>query len=52
MPRSPEPQYDYQTNRLAGYYQEAIQDILTELERIDLDNFRRANALANKGGYS
>ncbi len=46
MPRSPEPQYDYQTNRLAGYYQEAIQDILTELERIDLDNFRRANALA------
>lgn len=46
MPRSPEPQYDYQTNRLAGYYQEAVRDILVELERIDLDNFRRANALA------
>lgn len=46
MSRSPEPQYDYQTNRLAGYYQEAVRDILAELERIDLDNFRRANALA------
>lgn len=46
MARIPEPHYDHQTEQLAGYYQTAVRDILSELDRIDLDNFRRANALA------
>lgn len=46
MAKVPAPNYDYQTKQLAGYYQSAIKDILAELDRIDISNFRRANALA------
>ncbi|MEK4311795.1 phage minor capsid protein [Bacillus sp. FSL P2-0092] len=46
MAKVPAPNYDYQTKQLAGYYRTAIKDILTELDRVDISDFRRANALA------
>ncbi|MDR4250716.1 phage minor capsid protein [Bacillus pumilus] len=46
MAKVPAPNYDYQTNQLAGYYRIAIKDILAELDRVDISDFRRANALA------
>ncbi|MGK9388844.1 phage minor capsid protein [Bacillus sp. RK1064] len=46
MAKVPEPNYDYQTKQLAGYYRTAIKDILAELDRVDITDFRRANALA------
>ncbi|WP_249669575.1 phage minor capsid protein [Bacillus altitudinis] len=46
MAKVPAPNYDYQTKQLAGYYQSAIKDILAELDRVDITDFRRANALA------
>ncbi|WP_350303566.1 phage minor capsid protein [Bacillus pumilus] len=46
MAKVPAPNYDYQTKQLAGYYRTAIKDILTELDRVDISDFRRSNALA------
>jgi hypothetical protein len=40
------PNYDGEVRELIGYYKAAIADILEELERIDLSDFRRANSLA------
>ncbi|WP_353854802.1 phage minor capsid protein [Bacillus sp. Bos-x628] len=45
MAKVPAPNYDYQTNQLAGYYRTAIKDILAVLDRVDISDFRRANAL-------
>ncbi|QHZ49021.1 phage minor capsid protein [Bacillus sp. NSP9.1] len=46
MMRVPEPTYKYEVDQLIAYYQDAVHDILAELERVDIDNFRRANAKA------
>lgn len=50
--RVPEPKYNYEVDQLSAYYQEAIQDILVELDRVDMDNFRRANAKATLASIS
>ncbi|MCY7740901.1 minor capsid protein, partial [Bacillus licheniformis] len=50
--RVPEPKYSYQTDQLAMYYKDAVQDILAELDRVDIDNFRRANANATLASIS
>ncbi|KRT92201.1 minor capsid protein [Bacillus licheniformis] len=50
--RVPEPKYSYQTDQLATYYKDAVQDILIELDRVDIDNFRRANANATLASIS
>ena len=42
----PEPNYDYDVRKLVKYYENAVDDILRELNRIDLTNFQRANAVA------
>ncbi|MEH7521695.1 phage minor capsid protein [Bacillus sp. JJ1503] len=48
----PPPNYDYDAKKLVRYYEKAIDDILRELERIDLTNFQRANAIATLGSIS
>ncbi|KLK98087.1 type IV secretion protein Rhs [Bacillus pumilus] len=45
MAKVPAPNYDYQTKQLAGYYRSAIKDIFAELDRVDISDFRRVNAL-------
>jgi Phage minor capsid protein 2 len=42
----PEPDYEYDVRKLVGYYEKAIDEILRDLERMDLTNFRRAQAVA------
>lgn len=42
----PSPTYDYEVTKLANYYKNAMREIRRELERIDLNDFQRANALA------
>lgn len=46
MTQPPKPNYDYEVNRLVGAYEKAIEEILRELNRLDLNNFSRANQLA------
>ncbi|NYV68919.1 minor capsid protein [Bacillus sp. Gen3] len=46
MPKPPTPNYDYEVDRLVGAYEKAIEEILRELNRLDLNNFSRANQLA------
>jgi hypothetical protein len=43
---SPGPNYNYEVEQIVKAYEKAIDNILRELERIDLTNFQRANALA------
>lgn len=42
----PQPEYDYEIARLARYYQQAVRDILVQLERVDLTNTTKANQRA------
>jgi hypothetical protein len=42
----PTPNYEYSISRLVGYYKTAVREINRELERVDLTDFQRANALA------
>jgi hypothetical protein len=42
----PTPTYEYEVSQLVNYYKKAVDEILRELERIDLANFKRANAQA------
>jgi Phage minor capsid protein 2 len=42
----PTPNYEYSISRLVGYYKTAVREIMRELERVDLTDFQRANALA------
>jgi hypothetical protein len=42
----PTPNYEYPISRLVGYYKTAVREIMRELERVDLTDFQRANALA------
>jgi hypothetical protein len=46
MLTSPGPNYNYDVEEVVKAYEKAIDAILRELERIDLTNFQRANALA------
>lgn len=46
MLMSPGPNYNYDVEEVVKAYEKAIDAILRELERIDLTNFQRANALA------
>jgi peptidoglycan hydrolase-like protein with peptidoglycan-binding domain len=46
MANVPTPVYDYEVSQLVNYYKKAVDEILRELERIDLSNFKRANAQA------
>lgn len=46
MPFPPEPNYEYDVNRLVAYYKRAIADILDELDRLNLSDISRANAMA------
>ncbi|MBT2682652.1 phage minor capsid protein [Bacillus sp. ISL-37] len=46
MLTSPGPNYNYDVEEVVRAYEKAIDAILRELERIDLTNFQRANALA------
>ncbi|MBU5211064.1 phage minor capsid protein [Heyndrickxia oleronia] len=46
MTQPPKPNYDYEVTRLVGAYEKAIEEILRELNRLDLNNFSRANQLA------
>ncbi|NUJ19556.1 minor capsid protein [Bacillus glycinifermentans] len=46
MMRVPEPTYRYEVDQLTAYYKDAVKDIMAELDRVDLDNFRQANAKA------
>ena len=42
----PPPNYEYEIKKLIAAYKKAFSDILIELERIDLTDFRRAQQLA------
>jgi hypothetical protein len=42
----PQPEYDYEISRLVRYYQQAVRDILVQLERVDLTNATKANQRA------
>jgi hypothetical protein len=42
----PSPTYDYEVSILVNYYQQAIRDLRSELNRIDLTNYQRANVQA------
>ncbi|MFD1268080.1 minor capsid protein, partial [Paenibacillus motobuensis] len=42
----PQPNYDYDTDRLVRAYKDAVQAIYHELDRIDLANISRANSAA------
>ncbi|WP_019241505.1 MULTISPECIES: phage minor capsid protein [Bacillus] len=46
MTQPPTPNYDYDVAQLVKLYEKAIDKIMRELERVDLDNFTRANQLA------
>jgi hypothetical protein len=46
MANVPTPTYEYEVSQLVNYYKKAVDEILRELERIDLSNFKRANAQA------
>lgn len=46
MLTSPGPDYSYDVEKIVRAYKKAIDEILRELERIDLTNYQRANALA------
>jgi hypothetical protein len=46
MTNIPTPTYEYEVSQLVNYYKKAVDEILRELERIDLSNFKRANAQA------
>jgi hypothetical protein len=42
----PTPNYEYSISRLVGYYKTAVREINRELERVDLTDFQRTNAMA------
>lgn len=46
MAKIPEPVYEREISVLVRYYRKALNDIETELMRLDLTDFRRANAIA------
>ncbi|MEH6943726.1 phage minor capsid protein [Bacillus sp. JJ722] len=46
MMQPPQPNYDYDVAKLIKAYESAFDRVLRELERVDLDNFTRANQLA------
>ncbi|WP_276914102.1 phage minor capsid protein [Aneurinibacillus aneurinilyticus] len=46
MRNVPEPNYEYDIQRLVSVYKRGITDILTELNRLDLTNMQRAHILA------
>lgn len=45
-PQVPQPVYERDIERLVAYYRRALNEIEAELMRIDLTDFRRANAVA------
>lgn len=46
MRMPPKPNYEYEVNELVRYYQQAIREVIAELERFDLSDYQRANARA------
>lgn len=46
MPKIPEPNYEYDIEKLRKAYEKAITDIRRELESVDLTDLGRANAVA------
>jgi len=46
MRELPPPNYEYEISKLVNAYKQAMLDIQRELERVDLTNFQRANAMA------
>lgn len=46
MPQAPHPNYEYDVAELVNAYEQAMDKILRQLERLDLTEFQRANQLA------